>query len=121
MILRRIRLARLDCRTALMSQQRCRLPWNFADNTRLLRQRIDHRDNALSRDRVTPIGRNIAERYEDKAARGGTRMRQHWPAITDPAIEIDQIEIERTRRICYGTHASEHEFDFMQTMHQCFR
>jgi hypothetical protein len=78
----------------------------------------DQLGDCPTRDRMTPAGRDLAQRNQHEGAGSHTRMRQFRIAAFDTSVVIDDIEIERTRRIARTGHPSELGFNILQDTKQ---
>ncbi len=74
------------------------------------RQRRDEFPDAAARDRMTPAGRDIGQRHKHESAIREPWMRQDRRTVLDAALVIDDIEIERARRVSFGTFAPMERF-----------
>ena len=67
---------------------------------------------------MAPVRRNMLQGFQHKAPLGQTGMRKDDRPITDLAGIVQDIEIQRARRIGNGTSAPEVRFDLMQKCHE---
>ncbi len=67
---------------------------------------------------MAPVRRNTRQGFQHKAPLRQTGMRQDDRPITDLAGIVQNIQIQRARRIGNGTSAPEVRFDLMQKCHE---
>src|SRR5687767_7583879 len=75
--------------------------------------------NRLPADWITPVRRNLRQRFEDEPPFAETRMRDDQSGFIDHRVAIeDEIKIERSRRSSVRTRPAEGLFDLEELLEE---